>query len=312
MIDLLDIKEKLIDTGEALAKTVRAQALHPDDFTIRLTAISLRKLHGSLEEKFLQAARASQVGVCSYRIIPDGHSKPVTINMITSVLEDFQKWVSLAFHALKNGPQSRADVPAEIAKNTAFNFGYTFPGSVGFVFTLSDEQLLFGESDLDVAIDTVLEMARETSSEGIRHYARKLGSAPIKTMKAWADAHAKAHSSASIDWYKGRTGKSSLFMQWQELDRLREVIAATSDTTEKELQAKVELHGIDVDRRRFSVVLPTGNRIDGSFSPDLTITKEQSVNVPHSYDARIITRTTVNFATGEEKTEHILKSLTPA
>ena len=130
--------------------------------------------------------------------------------MLANALGDFQKWVSLAFHAIKNGPQSRQNVPIEIANKTALGFAYAFPGSAGFVLTLTNEQLLFGDTELDEAISTILKMAQEDSSEGIVSYAHQLGPATVRAMSTWAGNHAKANAAAKIDWYRGQDVKVAL------------------------------------------------------------------------------------------------------
>lgn len=310
MADLLDIQEKISSTNAALSRALRVGSMNPNDHSARLNIKSLEKRQGVLERAFLEAARSQQVDVCSYRIIPD-QSHTVTVATLASVLGDFQQWVSLVFHAIKNGPQARKNIPVEVAEKTALGFAYAFPGSAGFVLTLTNEQLLFGETELDEAISTISRMAKEDSSEGIVAYARQLGPAPIRVMSSWASSHARAHASVRIDWYRGREVKAELFIQGKEFERLYELIAATSDTTEKSYKGNVELRGVDVDRRSFYVVLPTGDEVRGKFAPTLEITEEHRVELPREYDAEILTRTTVKYATDEEAIEHVLLALTP-
>lgn len=47
----------------------------------------------------------------------------------------FQKLVSVVYGAIKHGPRQRQRISEDVALETAFEFGYSFAGSLGLVFT---------------------------------------------------------------------------------------------------------------------------------------------------------------------------------
>lgn len=59
----------------------------------------------------------------------------------------------------------------EIVAETALTFGYTFPGSVGIVFTMPNERLLIGETALDEADRKVFDMAKAQTPDQIAKHA---------------------------------------------------------------------------------------------------------------------------------------------
>ena len=89
---------------------------------------------------------------------------------ITKSLATFQELVTAIFDAFKTSPKLRAKISAEIVAQSTLNFGYAYPGSLGFVLTMPNDRLLIGESELDRAFQTIFAMTKAEQSAEVASY----------------------------------------------------------------------------------------------------------------------------------------------
>ncbi len=157
MSALLDIRDKLRDTHAAIARAEVELSVNRDDEGLGLMLESLVQRQRSLESAFLEAAYRDQVEVCSYRLIKEQDGN-FPIAALGDTLKNFQTWLTTIFDAIRTGPKEKARPSADIIQQTTLDFGYGFAGSLGLVFTIPNERLLIGESDLDHAIDAMFRM----------------------------------------------------------------------------------------------------------------------------------------------------------
>jgi hypothetical protein len=309
MRDLLDIQEKLQDTGAMIATVERQLAEYREERGLAINLASLQKRHAQLEREFDAAASQLGMDVCRYRILPE--LSQVKLLGLTSALSDYQSLISIVFAAVSGGPKQTAKVSAEILAQTALDFGYSFPGSVGFAFTVPNERLLLIEGNLDEAIRLIGQAAKAQSSAEIRESARRLGIGPIRVLYRWAEGHVKARLSAEIEWRRGKEVRSSLLMQEPEFEILQRAIAETSDEEQREISLTGILIAVDVARRTFRLEPDTGGQtVSGAFAQ--AIDSAHPVEVPKRYHATLRQTKRVKYSTEEEQVEYELIRLDPA
>lgn len=308
MADLIDVLQKIKDTETALAKVRRLAAEHRNRPTIASTISSLQKRHRDLEELFERMTAKQYLDVCSYRLIPE-HSETYSLWALTSTLGNFQDALALVYEAIKTGQRKdRASWSADVAQETALNFGYSFSGSLGFVFTLQNERLLLVDSTLDMAFRQLFEMMKANSSSDLAQYAKSLGVAPIRKLYKWATNHVEAGMSVDIKWQRNAEVRASLVVQQLELIRLREVISQTSDEKEEQLTLRGVLVGGDLVARAFHFDPASGDQIRGRFVESFKTREE--LRLGHTYTASLIKRIKTHYSTEKEDITWLLVDLT--
>ncbi len=307
MADLLDILQKLNDTETALAKLRDTAAKHPDRSSITSTISSLQKRYRSLETLFASMTDKQHLDVCSYRLIPE-HGEEYSLWALTSTLGDFQDALTLVYDSIKTGQRKeRASWGADIAQETALNFGYSFSGSLGFVFTVPNERMLLVESTLDMAFRQLFEMVKASSSEDLAQHAKNLGVAPVRKLYRWATDHVEAGLSVDIKWRRNDEVRASLVVQQPEFARLREVISQTSEETEERVTVRGTLLGADLITRAFRFDPETGEDIRGRLADTLKIKEE--LRLGHVYTVSFVKRTKKHYSTDVEDVTWLLTDL---
>jgi hypothetical protein len=162
---LLDIREQIQDTQAAMSQLDRVIAAEPPERraapSLLISAASLRKRHNELKAEFVREASRASVDVCSYRIFANNIQPTVTT--VAGAMGKFQKLVSVVYAALKHGRRERQVLSEDVVQETSFEFGYSFAGSVGLVFTLPNQRMLGEvESRLDEAFRDIIDMTRAT------------------------------------------------------------------------------------------------------------------------------------------------------
>lgn len=308
MADLLDILQKLKDTEAALAKVREIAAKHPDRPTIASTINSLQKRHRALEKLLASISDKQHLDVCSYRLIPE-QGENYSLWALTSTLGSFQDALTLIYDAIKTGQRKeRASWGADVAQETALNFGYSFSGSLGFIFTIPNERLLLVESTLDMAFRKLFEMIKAGSSDELAQYAKVLGIAPIRKIYKWATEHVDAGLSADINWRRNDEVRASVVMQQAELTRLREVISQTSEETEEGVTLRGVLLGGDLTTRAFRFDPgSSGEDVRGRLAD--TFKAKEELRLGHAYMATLIKRVKKHYSTDKEDVTWLLTNL---
>jgi hypothetical protein len=307
MSDVLDLREKLQDTAGAIARLRREVAASPADPALAWDIESLEKRQAKLEAELLAASEAMGLDVCSYRVVPE--QRRIKLAGLAGVLGGYQSLVSVFYDALKTGPKAKATVRAEVAEQTAFDFGYAFAGSAGFVFTVPNDRRLFDDSTLDESIRLIDQIAKTERPEDILTHARRIGPGPFRVMYRWAEDHVKAALSADIRWQRGSEIRRQTLIQVPEFRRLQQTISATSEEASEDVAVSGELVGADAASKTFHFRPDSGTDIRGATGS--VIEQMVSVELPKRYAATIRRVTRVLFSTEEEKTTFELLRLDP-
>ncbi len=297
MNELSYIGERIQDTEAALARLNRQLAAHPGRPSILLEIRSLEKMRRGLESEFSQTSAQLGLEVCNYRIISEtGH---VRVSGLGAALQDYQNVFSVFYDAIKsNRPKERAKIGSEIGEESAFEFGYAYAGSVGFVLTVPNERMLF-DTVLDQTVQSVFETVRADRPEQIREIARHVGPAPIRAIHKWATANVANEFSVEILWRRGDSLRNQVLIQHAEFKRLRQAISETSDERVTEFVVTGQLVGVDVKKDFFRILPDSGGEIRGAVVG--TIDEAHTVELPKRYRATIRKTTKIVYSTDEEK-----------
>lgn len=309
MSAVLEISEKLQDTQAAIEQLESAIAQQAPTPSIIATLRSLKKRQYDLEAQYAEATANQFLDVCRYRLFPDSKEEErPTLRAFTKTLLDFQTLFTQVYHALKTGrPRGTAHVTAEAAMETAFGFAYTFTGSLGAVLTLPNERLLFDESEIDRAMNTVFELAKAGDSQKIAEYAKELGAAPIRTLYNWVSDQVTSGLSSQIEWRRKQEVRSELLVQFPELIELKHAIEATSDEEEEEEEVTGLLVGVDLATHTFHMTFEEGNDIRGKMAE--SIGREEKIEIPRLYTATLIKTKKIYYSTDKELVYYYLMSL---
>lgn len=294
---LLDLQQRIQDTNALIKQTERTVSGTSGSPSIIANLRSLEKRRQMLEQDFFAVTEQYSRDVCSYRMF--SQTDRYKLSGFAKALADFQSTFSLTYDALKNGPKQRAVLTPEVEAATGFDFAYAFSGSVGVVLTLENERLLIGGTWLDDAMSVVFDMAKAKTSSEIAEFAKRLGPPPIRSLYKWASDHVAAGTGAEIEWRKERVIHGSLLIQEQQLERLRDAIAATSDETVEVITETGKLVGIDTSTKRFRLELSSGQEIAGSTGD--VVSEGHSVVVPSRVKARIEVKTKVHYSIDKEE-----------
>jgi hypothetical protein len=310
MSALLEVVEKLQDTEAALAALNRAALENPSAPSIVLTQSSLMKRRRTLEQQFSHVAALNELDVCNYRLLPETSAANPPILDLANALRHFQTWFTIVYDALKGGPKQRTRVAPEITAETSMHFGYSYSGSIGFILTMPNERLLVGGTDLDKAMESVLEMAKAESSDQIAYFSKQFGPAAIRQMFRWTNDHIAGAMGADIEWRRDATVKARLFAEIPHLENLKKAISETSDEFEETITLRGSLVGLDTARHSFHMKFPDGSEIRGGASEAIG-TPSKTVELPVDYTATIRKLTKINYATDSDVVSYFLLLLEP-
>ncbi|RIK83412.1 MAG: hypothetical protein DCC68_03825 [Planctomycetota bacterium] len=249
-----------------------------------------------LREQFVEAAAMIGHDVCQYRAF-DEYERPKAAAAFGAIAE-FQRLISVVYGALQHGYKQRATIPEHVARETAFDFGFGFHGSVGIMLTIRNAQELF-ETGLDDTISTVFSMSKSKNPSEVLHHAHRLGPGPINALYEWAAGNANNGLGAEIEWRHGGRVKGTLFVQPRELAHLRKVIDETSTVTEQTVTVEGKLIAADVETSKFKLKRKNLPLIRGLFDPEI-IDEDHRVQLPARCTATLRKITTIKYSTGTE------------
>ncbi len=307
MTRLLELQEQLQETRAALAQVERALAERPDKPSLSALAKSLTAQQRNLEADFAVEVDRLGMDVCSYRVFKDEGVPPLL--PLAQGLVDFQSLVTVVYDARKTSvPKERAKVSPDIRAETAFELGYTFPGSLGIVLTIPNKRRLILDSHLDEAIGQVFSLAKARSTSDIREFAKRLGLASIRAMYKWASGHARAGLGVGIEWRRESTVLASLLAQQPELENLYRMIEETSDESETKISVEGGLEAVNIKTRRFVLRDSTDSRISGSYKDAIGVSHRAELP-GRRYRATLTKVERIRYSTDEEEVEYHLERL---
>ena len=305
---LLEIRDKLRDTHAAVARLETEFAGDKNDAGLGLMLESLLQRQKSLESAFLEAAYRDQIEVCSYRLIKE-HDTNFPVAALGDTLKGFQTWLTTIFDAIRTGPKEKARPSAEMVQQNTLDFGYAFAGSLGLVFTIPNERLLIGESDLDQSIDAMFRMLHSQRQEELADFAHAYGVSAIRRMYDWAYTHARYAISADIKWRRREEIRKEVLLQAPEAEYLCRLIDSTNEIEGEEITVIGQLVGGDTATNRFHLRFPDSPDITGEMAE--TFSYSGDLILDRSYRATLLLTKTIHYATDSEKTDYQLLALTP-
>lgn len=307
---LLELEERLRDTGAAIAQHEKAMAKSQSpSLAAGLRSLQIRQKH--LEADYVKVAERIGVDVCSYRLFADDESKPLPAIALCSALEAFQNTFSVVYDAMRRGPRVKASLSAEVKEESEFQFGYAFSGSVGIVLKLSNKQMLV-ESALDQSMESLFGLASASSTNEVVEKSRTLGAAVVKAMHRWASHHVAAGFGVDVKWIRGNEEKARLTLQIPQLKALAETLSEATEDVEDTVVLRGVLVGTETESsRRFHFKSDDGDDLKGPYSPQ-AITKENPAATPVRYEATFERKLKKVMATDEEiSPTYLLVKLTP-
>ncbi len=232
-------------------------------------------------ERFEELARANQMEVLKYRLIPKSSEPPV--RAVTETLASFQKGFAVVLDAIESrNPKKRARLSEAATKASDFGFSYAFAGSIGFTLTLPRDTTLLTTKH-DEAIQAVRQLGRVRSRADIQEFANQFGLASVRTLYAWLDCIAFYDIDNVLQWSTASDGQSMEFtMQVPDAKAIRDIIAGTSEITNSQERLTGTLLAYASDRKTFRFATAAGI-IHGSVSERIT---DQLV-VPSRYNITV-------------------------
>lgn len=292
MSAILEMAMQLRDVGEAIAKHERAIAKRSSPSLVA-SLRSLQKRMTRLESEFAALTASVGVDVCRYRFTPED-GRP-TVEPVCSALSCFQAVATLAFNAVKNGPQAIAKVAPDVQQQTAFAFDYSFSGSLGIVLTFENAQLELIQSAMDDAMSAVFDIASSSTSADIIKKAKMLGPATVKALFQWSRAHIGSNLGADICWVRGDEIKNRLTLDSAGLTKLSEALAETSHTDVQILTVEGTFSGGEfTGKHAFHFIADDGTDYKGRY--DDAISPDKPVQFPMRYRAQIKKTTKIFYA----------------
>lgn len=291
-----------------LASLERAVVSNPQNAALQMSLESIATKTKALTEQFDKQSSLQQVDVCDYRLIKEGEGS-YPIIAVGDSLKNFQLLLSVIFDAVKTGAKVKSRPSAEVMQQTQLDYGYSYAGSLGMVFTIPNERRIADDSDLDLAVKVLFRMLKLHSGAELAEFAREYGISTIRKMYAWADTHSKYGFATDIKWKKSPDRLGEVFLQSAEAENLCRLIVSTSDVQREDLRLEGELVGGDTVTKEFHLRFPQGEDIKGKFDAELAFTGNLVLN--KRYRVHLAKETKVFYATEREDTNYFLLGLEP-
>ena len=281
MTELSLLQSQLLEINKAIMELQKNIVKTPNNPSLSSSMMSLTKRYQEVEVEFKKVANNVGSDVLDYRLFK---SESPNITSVTSVVQEFQRLLTIVYDALKNGARNDRHISEESIEKTSLNFGYTYPGSVGVVLTLPNDRLLLMDSDVDEAIKKTFELIDVSDVSQIETFSKALGHGTIKTLDDWTTTHLYYGIEAEIKWSKGNHIEHKKNIQLPELKQLKSFIEKTPIEESSTFEVTGQLVGIDVKNRTFHVVT---NERDYAGKLSENITEEPKVELPKIYVFKI-------------------------
>jgi hypothetical protein len=299
MSRILDLFSEMREIEAELRRLEEAVAQHPQYESLTLDLLSLQKRQNQLRQEFEEVTNEQQVDVVNHLLQPGSHAK-VSLRALTSTLDRFQAAISTTLDAVKNGIKQRGRLAPGIAELSSFDFGYSFDGSVGIVLTIPNDRLLFGESDLDRAIELFFAAAKAESREQLLEFAKAAGIPAVRRLYEWSQAHTTNNVSADIQWRRKDAIRSRVTVEPPTLERLEEIIEETSDVSTEAVTVVGKLVGLDTALKTFHLESPGSEDVKGGWAEAFVYSRNFALD--EIYKAELVKRSIVYYAYEREDT----------
>jgi hypothetical protein len=299
MSRLEELQKELQRTSAAVVHAERTLAANPGVPSVAATLRTIEKRRENLEEQFFEAAAEQGLDVCGYRIELD--DKPATISALTAVLSAFQKVFTSVYAAIERGPKLTSKVGAEIVAATEFGFAYSYPGSLGIMMTLPNDQLLLVETKLDEAMGQTFELLSARDKIKVEAITEIVGLPAARLAHQWATENAKAGFGVDIRWQHEDTLKKELRLQTQEIVEV--AFSIREATAKEEIVVTGELLDVALSSHTFQMRLDD-KIIQGEFKD--AINAEHPAQLPKTYRATLNVMQKIVIDDGKEEITYFL------
>lgn len=279
---------------------------HPGDQMVLASLQSLRAHAEHLEQQWVEECRHRRVEVCRYKLLA-GLTEAYSATSFAKSLLEFQELFAQIFDAKIHGsPKRRAIVSGEIISETAFDFAYSYPGSLGVVLTLQDRPDLFS-GRFETAIAAFQQVTSIEDEDDVRDVANTLGDAVVKRVYDWSTVNYLAGFSVDVTWTGFSEAYAGKLVDREELGRIIELIGKAGDIERTTVRVIGTLVAIDVLGKRFRLVVPDGEDYRGTLSERFDLSKQWAVN--RTYAARIVVEAVTRYATQRTDVNYRLEDL---
>jgi hypothetical protein len=309
MSGLDSLLDRLRHAYASIAEVEQVAARVPGDEFVLANLASLKSDAEDLESQWRTLTAIEQKEVCRYRLIPTTNIKYALTNVTRSLL-DFQGLFSQIYDSIVRGPRRRIRLSDEIVDDTRFEFGFSYPGSLGVVLMVQGEIGLL-EDKYDSAIDALMQISGVDNEDSVREMSRTLGIAVVKRAFDWSKINLSAGYSVDIGWTTARGYSKGGVIDVRTFGRIVEIISRTSDVERETIRTPGVLLGIDAKAKRFRFVSYDGNGppYAGSLSETFPLKAVWSINT--SYTAEITVETVTDYATMVTRETYRLSGLEP-
>ena len=285
---IAELTKRIQDTLVQLEKVDLEIGKNPDNDDFMLSYESLKQRLSKLKKEFAELTVHESVDVLEYRLFPED-SDHYPVSAIGGSITCFQDMITVVHDAFKYGPKQRKNVSKESEEASRFNFAYVYPGSLGIVMTIANEQSLLngGESELDFTVGKILEILTEATSEKVKYTSERIGLAGIRSIYSWSDLHIRYRLSTDIKWKHGHSVRSSSYIGVHQLQVLSDIVRRTKDDDIVKLPVTGTLVGIDHELRKFHIISPDGD-IKGDFAENFEL---GTIETPKTIRAMLCKRT---------------------
>lgn len=300
-----------LDRSAALRSKVfameRAFAANPSDNGLRITLLSAKRLADRAERELQETAFVSGVDLCRYRVVRIDDNYPAAA--LGKSIVAYQDLFTALCDYVKNGAKSLARYTNEVRSVSTLNVGYTFPGSLGVLFTIENPRDLFNSGGLDQVVASLNELTDLQSISQVRTVAQKMGLNVVRNAYKWAEKNWEAEYAVDIKWVRSDAVTLGRMVNRGQFLKITSLIKQTEDEEPREFQTRGTLVGYNMPNSHFVVTTSTGRTYSGRLSDSFPRTEYR---IPKEYDARILERTVTNYATEQSSTTYELLELRDA
>lgn len=275
----------------------------PENRQLRVQLANAVKRQQRAENAFRQSLGSHQVDVVDYRIVQS--TEKYALLGVSESLGTFQKSLTAVYDSVTNGAKERSKYTLAVKEKSRLYFDYTYPGSIGFMLSIKNEQDLLG-GELDKAIETYYEYLEISSTDDAIEASRHLGLAAISELYAWIDTNASWGYSIDYNWVVTGSKIRGRFIDSDRFKFIKEVFDGAEDQDEKIIKFDGVLVGLDVETRRFHITEPGGESYKGSLDASYTMVEK---TIPHMYRAVLKQTTRKTPATGKSTVNYSLLEL---
>ena len=282
-------------------------ARSPGDRFVLANLTSLKRDVAKLEAQWEDECRNAHIEVCKYRIQSE-EGDSFKLSSVSKSLLDFQELFSQIYDALTNGIKKRARITDEINSETSFDFGFSYPGSLGVALMVpSPRNLLSGK--FDQTVDAFLQIMTISNQAEVRELAKSLGIAVVKKTFDWSKENYYSKYNIDITWNTVDGTKKGGLINNSSLGQIVDLIGMTSDISEADRNVRGSLVGIDTVKKKFRFVEADGVDYAGNLSEQFPLEQQWAVN--SNYRASIKVKSKTEYATQETKNTYFLMGLIP-